>query len=428
MVPAAFRLVDSVPLTTGGKIDRARLSSVPYREIETSPSAEPRTRSERVLARIWEDLLGAEGVGIDSSFLDIGGDSLLSVRCVTLARKAGLNLTVNQLHRTPTIRELAGGEAEAAPHNIASADGLLPVPPVISFWNSLVGFDEHFNIGDLFFLRGGILNIKILDRAFAHVIEKHEGLRLRVARTQDGLRLGIGPCPTERIVEEIDLVRMTGPDQHIYKQLQISARQAEVASNNYLLSIEEAKRATVQATEQQNWKKAELLANQVKDFFSDECVDRTTYMLDWHIRKLIIADDDEKEVLTLHDDAAHAEAQNRPKLRDEFLNEGRAVVMLDLISGARDYVLSEVTVALLTMCANTTFRQQRPSWAVGSTIAKERKKKDQTTNRKLESCLIIRGRLFSQRCPGEHDILPAMRGVKNALDWYRRAFDAAGDA
>ncbi|WGD51172.1 amino acid adenylation domain-containing protein [Bradyrhizobium sp. CB1650] len=213
MVPTAFRFVDSVLLTTSGKIDRARLSSVPYREIETRPSAEPRTRNERVLARIWEDLLGAKGVGIDSSFFDIGGDSLLSVRCVTLARKAGLNLTVNQLYRTPTIRELAAGEAEAAPHNVASADGFLPVPPVISFWNSLLGFDEHFNIGDLFFLRGGILNIKILDRALAHVIERHEGLRLRVARTQDGLRLGIGPCPAEHIVEEIDLVRMTGPDQ-----------------------------------------------------------------------------------------------------------------------------------------------------------------------------------------------------------------------
>ncbi|WP_247304951.1 non-ribosomal peptide synthetase [Bradyrhizobium sp. 179] len=209
----AFRLVDSVPLTTSGKIDRARLSSVPYREIEASPSAEPRTRNERVLARIWEDLLDAKGVGIDSSFFDIGGDTLLSVRCVTLARKAGLNLTVNQLYRTPTIRELAAEEAEAAPHNVASADGLLPVLPVISFWNSLLGFDERFNMGDLFFLRGGILNIKILDRALVHVIERHEGLRLRVARTQDGLRLGIGPCSAERIVEEIDLVRMTGADQ-----------------------------------------------------------------------------------------------------------------------------------------------------------------------------------------------------------------------
>ncbi|MGX1360718.1 hypothetical protein QNJ95_37165 [Bradyrhizobium elkanii] len=113
----------------------------------------------------------------------------------------------------------------------------------------------------------------------------------------------------------------------IYKQLQISARQAEVASNSYGLSVEAAKLATVQAAEQQNWKKAEFLANQVKDFFSDECVERTTYMLDWHIRKLVIADDDDEEVLTMHDDAAYVEAQNRPHLRDQFLNEGRAVVI-----------------------------------------------------------------------------------------------------
>ena len=65
----------------------------------------------------------------------------------------------------------------------------------------------------------------------------------------------------------------------IYKQLQISARQAEVASNSYFLSVEAAQRATVQAAEQPNWKKAEFLANQVKDFFSDESVERTVYML-----------------------------------------------------------------------------------------------------------------------------------------------------
>ncbi|WP_354132554.1 hypothetical protein [Bradyrhizobium sp. RT4b] len=113
----------------------------------------------------------------------------------------------------------------------------------------------------------------------------------------------------------------------IYKQLQISGRQAEVASNNYLLSVEAAKRATVQAAEQQNWKKAEFLANQVKDFFGDEGVERTIYMLDWHIRKLVIADDDEEVVLTLHDDKARAEAESRPNLRDNFLKNGQSVII-----------------------------------------------------------------------------------------------------
>ncbi|MDH2356891.1 amino acid adenylation domain-containing protein [Bradyrhizobium sp. SSUT112] len=213
MIPASFRLVDSIPLTASGKIDRARLSSVPYREVGPVPSAELCTRKERILAAIWQDLLGAKWVGLDQSFFDIGGDSLLSVRCVTLARKAGLNLTVDQLYRTPTIRELAADEAAVALDTFLSGDGSLPVTPAISSWSRLVGFDEHFNIGDLFFLPGAILNIRSLERSLAHVMDRHEGLRLRIARTDDGLRLTIGPSVTERLVEEIDLVGMADPQQ-----------------------------------------------------------------------------------------------------------------------------------------------------------------------------------------------------------------------
>lgn len=207
MIPAAFRLVDSIPLTASGKIDRSCLSSVPSREVGPVPCAEPRTRKERILAEIWQDLLGAKSVGLDRSFFDIGGDSLLSVRCVTLARKAGLNLTVERLHRTPTIRELAADEAITL-DAFRSPDGSLPVTPAISSWNRVAGFDEHFNIGDLFFLPAGILNVRTLERALAHVMDRHDGLRLHIARTVEGLRLTIGPSVAERLVEQIDLVGM----------------------------------------------------------------------------------------------------------------------------------------------------------------------------------------------------------------------------
>ncbi|MDA9472966.1 multi-domain non-ribosomal peptide synthetase (NRPS domains from N to C-terminal:A, PP, C,A, PP) [Bradyrhizobium sp. CCBAU 65884] len=213
MIPSAFRLADGIPLTASGKIDRARLSSVPYREFGPGRSTEPRTREELILAGIWQDLLGAKRVGIDRNFFDIGGNSLLSVRCVTLARKAGLNLTVNQLYRTPTIRELAADGAAVTLDTFSSGGSSLPVTPAISSWNRLAGFDEHFNIGDLFFLPRGLLNVRILERALAHVMDMHEGLRLRVARTDDGLRLTIGPSVAERLVEEIDLIGMTGPEQ-----------------------------------------------------------------------------------------------------------------------------------------------------------------------------------------------------------------------
>ncbi|QND61728.1 amino acid adenylation domain-containing protein (plasmid) [Mesorhizobium huakuii] len=213
MIPSDFRMVDRMPLTASGKIDRRRLSSVRSRELRNAQSTEPRTERERLLAEIWQELLGAKSIGIDDSFFDIGGNSLLSVRCVTLARKAGLSLTVGQLYRTSTIRELAKEIASATTISAYEApDGPLRVTPAVSSWNSLVGLGEHYNLGDLFFLPAGLLNLSILEGALAHVIGRHEGLKLRIVQTESGLSQAIGSVPNP-LVEEIDLVGMATAKQ-----------------------------------------------------------------------------------------------------------------------------------------------------------------------------------------------------------------------
>ncbi|WP_370906530.1 amino acid adenylation domain-containing protein (plasmid) [Ensifer sp. WSM1721] len=212
MIPSDVQMVRRMPLTANGKIDRARLPFVSSRAMQKTEPAEPRTERERLLAGIWQELLGAKSIGIDDSFFDIGGNSLLSVRCVTLARKAGLSLTVNQLHQTPTIRELATCQTSAATSALAASDGPMPVTPAISHWNSCVGIGEHYNIVDLFFMPAGILNVSILERALAHVIGREEALRLRIAETESGLSQVIGSIP-DPIVEEINLVGMATAQQ-----------------------------------------------------------------------------------------------------------------------------------------------------------------------------------------------------------------------
>ncbi|WP_028002338.1 non-ribosomal peptide synthetase [Sinorhizobium arboris] len=210
MLPSDFRMVERMPLTPSGKIDRARLSSISSRPIRKARSAEPRTEREQLLAAIWQELLGTKAIGIDDSFFDVGGNSLLSVRCVTLARNAGVNLTVGQLHRTPTIRQLATHQAPAATG--VTLKGSLPVTPAVTHWNSIVGLGEHYNIGDLFFMPAGLLNISILERALVHVIGREEGLRLRINQTDRGLSQVIGSiadCP----VEEVDLVGVATSEQ-----------------------------------------------------------------------------------------------------------------------------------------------------------------------------------------------------------------------
>ncbi|PIT04187.1 hypothetical protein TSA1_28065 [Bradyrhizobium nitroreducens] len=79
----------------------------------------------------------------------------------------------------------------------------------------------------------------------------------------------------------------------IYKQIQIAALQAGT-------SARVAERAATEAAQQQVWKKAEFLANQVKDFFGDETVKKVTYMLDWHVRSIQLEPGKEK-ILSCHD-------------------------------------------------------------------------------------------------------------------------------
>jgi hypothetical protein len=110
------------------------------------------------------------------------------------------------------------------------------------------------------------------------------------------------------------------------KQAKISANQAETASNNYLLAVDSANRATAQAGEQQNWKKAEFLANQVKDFYADEIIDRVTHIVDWSTCKIRF-DEKAEHVLCVHDNVEYGKARNEQSLRTEFFDKNLVVII-----------------------------------------------------------------------------------------------------
>ncbi|HXQ71731.1 MAG TPA: amino acid adenylation domain-containing protein, partial [Pyrinomonadaceae bacterium] len=105
LVPAVFVALDSLPLTGNGKVDRRALP-VPQRDVVTAEYVAPRTEAERTLAAVWEEVLGAGHAGVEDNFFDLGGDSIRSVRVVALAKKRGLNFTVEQLFRHQTIAAL----------------------------------------------------------------------------------------------------------------------------------------------------------------------------------------------------------------------------------------------------------------------------------------------------------------------------------
>jgi hypothetical protein len=125
MIPSAFVLLDFMPLTPNGKLDREGL---PFpegvRSVENAFVA-PRTQDEQALASIWSELLKVDRIGVHDDFFDLGGHSLMATQVVARMRAVfGLEFSVRILFEHPTIAELAAKIAEAQGRN-ATVEELL---------------------------------------------------------------------------------------------------------------------------------------------------------------------------------------------------------------------------------------------------------------------------------------------------------------
>ncbi|MFE2127291.1 non-ribosomal peptide synthetase [Streptomyces amritsarensis] len=106
MVPSAVMCLEQFPLTPSGKVDRKALPA-PEHAAAPAEVQQPRTGTERLLAQIWSDVLGVPAVGVTDNFYELGGDSILGIRVVARAKKAGLVISAKDVFRKQTIAELA---------------------------------------------------------------------------------------------------------------------------------------------------------------------------------------------------------------------------------------------------------------------------------------------------------------------------------
>src|ERR1051326_542244 len=107
MVPAAWVIMEELPVRGSGKIDPKDLPRPEMEGSQGKGEEGPRTEVERVLAGIWGEVLGVKQVGIHDNFFELGGDSILSIQVITRAREAGLGLQPRQMFERQTIAELA---------------------------------------------------------------------------------------------------------------------------------------------------------------------------------------------------------------------------------------------------------------------------------------------------------------------------------
>jgi aryl carrier-like protein len=109
MIPGFILTMDALPLTPNGKVDRKILEKMePVIARSESKFTNPTNETEKLLTRIWSEVLSLESISILDNFFELGGDSILSIHIVARARQAGLEITPALLFKHPTVAELAG--------------------------------------------------------------------------------------------------------------------------------------------------------------------------------------------------------------------------------------------------------------------------------------------------------------------------------
>jgi amino acid adenylation domain-containing protein len=125
MVPAAFLVLESLPLTSNGKLDRRALPAPEQGAYVSRQYEAPQGEIEEILSGIWQDLLRVPRVGRQDNFFELGGHSLLIVQLMERLRRVGLSGEIRRVFESQTLAELAGAlsrgvvaEAEVPPNRI----------------------------------------------------------------------------------------------------------------------------------------------------------------------------------------------------------------------------------------------------------------------------------------------------------------------
>ncbi|MBD2797151.1 amino acid adenylation domain-containing protein, partial [Xenorhabdus sp. 18] len=191
MLPASFTRINTVPLTTNGKLDRHALPD-PVWENRDSYIA-PRTELETRLCALWQEVLGLGQVGIEDNFFRIGGDSIVSIRLVSKLRQAGFSLQVKTIFEAPTVARLAQRLTQTAPTVTVVAEqgllsgefGLLPIQH--DFFNQNLPSPHHWNQAFMLQLPGDSKQADIASALIA-LTERHDMLRAHFIATENGYR------------------------------------------------------------------------------------------------------------------------------------------------------------------------------------------------------------------------------------------------
>ena len=225
LVPAAFVVVDALPLSANGKVNRLALPD-PDR-ISAKLSSEylaPRNETERRLAAIWSNVLRVERVGVNDNFFELGGHSLLAAQVISrLRRELAIETPLRLLFEHPTVASLAAAVKNLNEQNdwaLSSSiqpferNGTAPLSfTQQQFWllDQEAPDRSAYNVRTAIRITG-VLDVQKLQGVLERIVARHEALRTNIVTTSDSPIQVIAP-PQSITLENCDLGLLSSGDQ-----------------------------------------------------------------------------------------------------------------------------------------------------------------------------------------------------------------------
>ncbi|WP_420029266.1 amino acid adenylation domain-containing protein [Mycobacterium intracellulare] len=179
MVPSAVVVLDALPLTANGKLDTRALPAPDYQG--GNGYRAPENAIEQILAGIYAQVLGVERVGVDDSFFDLGGDSILSMQVVARARAAGVMCRPRDVFVEQSVARLARVVTLATGEDDVVDEGIGPVvaTPIMRWLRDMDGPIEQFNQTMVLAAPAGVgqADVAVVLQA---LLDRHPTLRLCV--------------------------------------------------------------------------------------------------------------------------------------------------------------------------------------------------------------------------------------------------------
>ncbi|MEO1619424.1 MAG: amino acid adenylation domain-containing protein [Cyanobacteria bacterium J06632_3] len=191
LVPSHFVSLTEMPLTANGKVDFAALPDPreyrqKHRQERQSTFVSPQTAAEKTLARLWQQVLQTNRVGLEDDFFELGGDSIMAIQIAARMAESGFNISPNQIFQHSTLGELAAVAMPDVIGETQAAVGSVPLTPIQQAFFELASPEPDQFTQTVVLEVAQPLRKNVLQQAIKQLRTHHDSLRLSFRKTDSG--------------------------------------------------------------------------------------------------------------------------------------------------------------------------------------------------------------------------------------------------